>query len=272
MDTELTYHLKSLAQKYETKEFLIGDPSWFMHQVEGDTNKELLAFIASCLSYGSRKQFLPKIEQILTWSHGNITEWLINKEYTIHIPNDSRCFYRLYSNTMMRDMLDALCIMIKEYGSIKLFLTHSTISHNQENSGNIHADEPCATNLTALNAINAITIWFNEHGSKGIIPLPYGNSSCKRLCMFLRWMVRDNSPVDIGGWSDIIDKRSLIIPMDTHVIQEANRLGLLESKTASMSSAIKLTNKLKDVFPDDPLKGDFALFGLGVGSIPSRKI
>jgi uncharacterized protein (TIGR02757 family) len=82
--------------------------------------------------------------------------------------------------------------------------------------------------------------------------------------MFLRWMVRDDSPVDLGLWKDIIDKRTLIIPMDTHVMQEANKLGLINSKTASMSSAMKLTAKLKEVFPDDPLKGDFALFGVGV--------
>ena len=82
--------------------------------------------------------------------------------------------------------------------------------------------------------------------------------------MFMRWMVRDGSPVDLGLWSDIIDKRTLIIPMDTHVMQEANRLGLLKSKTATMATAMKLTESLRAVFPEDPLKGDFALFGVGV--------
>ena len=77
-------------------------------------------------------------------------------------------------------------------------------------------------------------------------------------------MVRDNSPVDLGLWSSFIDKRTLIIPMDTHVLQEANRLGLINSKTASMSVAIKLSHRLSEIFPDDPMKGDFALFGYGV--------
>lgn len=82
--------------------------------------------------------------------------------------------------------------------------------------------------------------------------------------MFLRWMVRDNSPVDLGLWSNLIDKRTLIMPMDTHVIQEACRLGLSTSRTASMSAAVKLTAKMGEIFPDDPLLGDFALFGYGV--------
>ena len=89
--------------------------------------------------------------------------------------------------------------------------------------------------------------------------------------MFLRWMVRDHSPVDLGLWTDIIDKRTLIMPLDTHVMQEANRLGLLSTKTTSMSTAIRLTEKLRETFPDDPLKGDFALFGIGVGSFISQK-
>ena len=82
--------------------------------------------------------------------------------------------------------------------------------------------------------------------------------------MFLRWMVRDNSPVDLGLWADIIDKRTLIIPLDTHVLHEANKLSLIQSSTTSMSTARKLTTVLKEVFPDDPLKGDFALFGYGI--------
>jgi uncharacterized protein (TIGR02757 family) len=82
--------------------------------------------------------------------------------------------------------------------------------------------------------------------------------------MFLRWMVRDNSPVDLGLWSDLIDKSTLIIPMDTHVLQEATKLGLISSKCTSMSAALKLSQKLREIWPDDPIKGDFALFGLGV--------
>ena len=82
--------------------------------------------------------------------------------------------------------------------------------------------------------------------------------------MFLRWMVRDGSPVDLGLWSDIMDRRTLIMPLDTHVVQESLRMELLKSRTASMGTARRLTDAMLEIFPDDPLKGDFALFGLGV--------
>ena len=115
---------------------------------------------------------------------------------------------------------------------------------------------------TGIEAIEMITSYFSSHGIEVIVPKD-SKSSCKRVCMFLRWMVRDNSPVDLGLW-DFIDKRTLIMPMDTHVLQEACAMGLLNTKSTSMSSALRLTARMKDIFPDDPLKGDFALFGYGV--------
>lgn len=246
-------NLEALAERYETIEFLDGDPSWFMHQVTGDTNKELLAFIASCLSYGSRKQFMPKIQSIMDFAHGDITEWILSSKFMNDIPYDeNRCFYRLYSFATMNGLLLALHKMLTEYGSIKNYLISFYGQHK----------EPSRT-MTCLDAISAIIDFFSKQGITGIIP-KNTQSSCKRLCMFLRWMVRDNSPVDLGLWSDIIDKRTLIMPLDTHVLQEASRLGLLESKTATMSTAIRLTERLKSYFPNDPVKGDYALFGLGV--------
>ena len=96
-----------------------------------------------------------------------------------------------------------------------------------------------------------------------MVPSPH-SSVAKRPCMFMRWMVRDGSPVDLGLWSEFIDKRSLLIPLDTHVMQEASHLGLIACKTASWKTVMNLTEALKEVFPDDPAKGDFALFGYGV--------
>lgn len=267
----INIQLSALARQYETREFLDGDPSWFMHQVEGEANKELLAFIASALSYGSRKQFLPKIQYILDCSEGNVEGWLRTKRFRKDIPDNEDCYYRLYTNHTMYEFLDSLTTMIEQYGSLKNYVREEFLKLSPTPS------------RQALDAIKAITHWFcpilhydsdnakesqasscrNYSRTVSVIPKDT-TSSCKRICMFLRWMVRDNSPVDLGLWADIIDKRTLIIPLDTHVMQEANRLGLISTRTTSMATAIKLTERLKEIFPDDPLKGDFALFGVGV--------
>lgn len=236
--------LRQYAELYETEDFLPTDPSWFMHQVQGQNNQEVTAFIASCLSYGSRKQFIPKIQYILDVSENDVDKWVRNGCYKEDIPDDDKsCFYRLYTKHTMHTLLAALQQMLNEYGSIGEYIK-------------INASD-------GFTAVKAITNYFSNKGIETIIP-KNTTSACKRVCMFLRWMVRDNSPVDLGLWSDYIDKRTLIIPMDTHVLQEANRLGLVNSKTASMSVARKLTHRLAMTFPEDPLKGDFALFGYGV--------
>jgi len=239
---EMKQTLIELADRYETADFICGDPSWFMHQVDGDANKEAIAFIASCFSYGSRKQFMPKIQFLLEQSKGAVCQWVKQGGYNEVVPNNDNCFYRLYTNRMVLDLLNKLSECYNEYGSIKGLLVSNNVS-------------------SALDALNVLTTTF---GGK-IVP-KNTSSSCKRLCMFLRWMVRTDSPVDIGLWSDIIDCRSLIMPLDTHVMQQANRLGLISTKTTSMSTAIKLTREVAKVFPEDPLKADFALFGYGVNN------
>ncbi len=247
----LQNRLLTLANKYETSSFLNGDPSWFMHQVIGKRNQETIAFIASCLSYGSRQVFLPRIQYLLDCSRSEPYEWIRTGRYTLDIPNDDQCFYRLYTNTMMHDLFHALQTMYEEYGDMENYIRCYA---------KLNKEKP---QTDAIIAIEAICDYFLKHEAIGIVPKST-KSSCKRVCMFLRWMVRTDSPVDLGIWSDLIDQRSLIIPLDTHVIQQSLQLGLITSKTASMSVARKLTDKLLEIFPNDPLKADFALFGYGV--------
>lgn len=250
MKDEVRAMLTSNAEKYETKDFLNGDPSWFMHQVEGDRNKEAMAFIASCLSYGSRQQFMKKIELIRQWAEGDIDQWVRTGAFEQHLKKgDTKCFYRLYNNDTMNSFLTAYKKLLTEHGTLGNFV------QKEANTG--------------LTAVETICRYFASEGISVVVPKD-AKSACKRVCMFLRWMVREDSPVDIGLWAHFIDQRSLIIPMDTHVLNQATRLGLLSSHTASMSSAVKLTTELKKVFPDDPLKGDFALFGYGVNEATSQ--
>ena len=237
----IAQQIRLLAETYETAAFLNGDPSWFMHQVSGRENQELMAFIASCFSYGARRQFMPKIQTLLDDSGGHISEWVKGREYTRLIADNDGCFYRLHTNSDARQLLDRLADCCERHGSLKALVAAS------------------ATDRTTIAAIEALV---KEFGGS-IVPKST-QSSCKRLCMFLRWMVRSGSPVDLGLWADIIDRRTLIIPLDTHVMQQANRLHLISTRTASMRTARLLTAELARIFPGDPLKGDFALFGYGI--------
>lgn len=243
-DEKIKYLLIENARLYETADFIHGDPSWFMHQVQGERNQEAMAFVASVLSYGNRKQFMPKIEYILNKSGGEIDNWIREGLFARDFrADDHRCFYRLYTIAQMAEFFSAYRDLMREYGSLKDYV-RQTVN-------------------TGIEAVATICHYFSSKGISVIIPKDT-TSSCKRVCMFLRWMVRNNSPVDLGIWADMIDRRTLIIPLDTHVLQQSVALGLLSCRTASMSTAVRLTEKLSEVFPADPLQGDFALFGYGV--------
>lgn len=111
--------LRSYAEKYETASFIEGDPSWFIHQVSGKANQEVTAFIAACLSYGSREQFVPKIQLLFDCAKGNLYEWVKSGVYSKDIPHDSDdCFYRLYTFRQFNTFLCRLRQMLLEYDSI----------------------------------------------------------------------------------------------------------------------------------------------------------
>ena len=155
-----------------------------------------------------------------------------------------QCFYRFFTQGHMHDFLCAYRRLLDECGTLGGYV-------RREAGGD------------GLGAVRAICRLFGSGGAAAVVPKT-AQSACKRVCMFLRWMVRSGSPVDLGLWADMIDRRTLVMPLDTHVVHQSMRLGLLGSPSASMCAARRLTAALAEVFPDDPLRGDFALFGYGV--------
>ena len=237
------------AARYETAAFLEGDPSSFMHRVKGEANKVAMAFVASSLSFGARKQFMAKIEFILKESCGEMDRWIREGGFrNIFDASSTDCFYRFYKVSDFAAFLEVYRALMREEGTLGEY-----VKKNARGDG--------------VRAVEAISGYFSSRGVEGIIPKD-SKSACKRLCMFLRWMVRANSPVDLGLWSPFIDSRSLAMPLDTHVLRQAKALGLIKQNASpSMRTARALSEKLSEVFCNDPLKGDFALFGYGVNSL-----
>lgn len=248
--------LVSLADKYETASFCTEDPSqflrWYTSQglsaADATPATEAASFIAALLAFGSRTQFIPKIRQILQTADktsGNIKNWLTSRAYKKTFPTGSKKFYRFYSYDDMQIFFDELADLLNKSGSLGQYFK----SQWEKTDGSPQSQ------LADL---------ISQAFPKSSI-VPKGRTSAnKRLHMFLRWMVRTNSPVDLGLWT-WYSPALLIIPLDTHVMQEAQKLDLLPSKaTASRKTAILLTKKMEEIFPGDPTRADYALFGLGV--------
>lgn len=245
-DKNIKQLLIRYAAQYETAGFIDGDPSWFMHQVSGEANREAMAFLASSISYGSRSQFMPKIKWMLDRAGGDADGWVRSGRFGHDLPRDDHsCFYRLFTCHQMHLFLGAYRQLLIEHGTLGTYVSREA--------------------RDGFGAVEAICRYFAASGSSGIIP-KNTQSACKRVCMFLRWMVRSGSPVDLGLWASFIDRRTLIMPLDTHVVNQSVRLGLLSGKGTTMTAARRLTATLAEIFPDDPLRADFALFGYGINA------
>lgn len=257
MEKKLQQKIAALAEKYETADFLKKDPSQFMHRFEDKKNQELAAFISANLAFGRRDQILKHVEFILDNAGKNLYEWIVTGGWKKVFPSSDKSFYRMYSHNAMRIFFDTISGMLKESGTLGEHFRRLYESQCKDTSSGKEA-----------HLCSIIASCFPRECNL----IPYTQTSaCKKLNMFLRWMVRDNSPVDLGLWK-WYDRKKLLIPMDTHVIHMAVSFGFIEPTAsgkvpgATMAMARKLTEKMAEVFPDDPVRADFALFGLGVTS------
>jgi len=253
MTQELKEKLIYLANRYEIPSFMQADPSQFLLHYENNIDLEPACFFAAMLSFGSREQFIPKIRQIfnLADKSGGMANWLKTGEFQKEfdeknenfIKNHQKYgkFYRFYSFSDMNS----------------LFLEMAEILKNNKTFGDFLKNQYQKTGKPLYQIISETFV-----NSKIV---PKGKTSAnKRIHMYLRWMVRQNSAVDLGAWN-WYPQSKLLIPLDVHVMQEAVSLGLLqENASASYKTAVLLTEQLNQVFPEDPCRGDFALFGLGV--------
>lgn len=245
LDETLKQKLIFLADKYETASFCDGDPSLFLRWYKKQVDIETASFIAAMLAFGNRKQFIPKIQCILKIADSsckNISTWLKTAAYKKDFASGTKKFYRFYSYDDMQVFFDELSAILNQADTMgKFFHTIWKQNETQELSRIISQSFPQSCLV------------------------PKGkNSANKRIHMFLRWIVRTGSPVDLGLWKWYPQER-LIIPLDVHVLQQAQKLGLIPPKaTASHKTACQLTKLMEEVFPEDPARADFALFGLGV--------
>lgn len=244
----LNDNLNSWAQQYETADFIQSDPVQFPHRYDSRVNIEISAFVTAWIAWGSRKQIIQKADFIDreifkgapyhyivgTDTQGAAPEW---RQYK----GDKTNFYRTFTYADFHDLCARLFDIYTVYENME-----AAIKNTQ------NGEKPLQTLFALFGSVNGI-----PDGST--------QSACKRLCLFLRWMCRHNSPVDFGLWT-ICDPRNLIIPLDTHVHKQALRLGLVTRRTPDLQTAIEITDRFAEIFPDDPTKGDFALFGYGVNN------
>jgi uncharacterized protein (TIGR02757 family) len=246
----LKAYLDAAADRYNTADFIGDDPISIPHSFTLLQDREITGFWAATLAWGQRKTIINSTLRLAALMDGAPYDFIINHEET-----DRKCFldfkHRTFQATDTLWFLEFLQRYYRQHHSLETaFSQHMPPNAEHTEAAligfhNLFFDDPDAPVRT------------RKH-----VATPARGSTCKRLNMFLRWMVRqDNRGVDFGDWRSI-KPAQLLIPLDVHVEKVARRMGLLERPQTDWKAVLELTQRLREFDPDDPVRYDFALFGL----------
>ncbi len=246
--------IDKLVQTYETKEFFYDDPVGIPNRFSDKKDKEIAGFIASLVAYGRREVFLKKLAILFEIAQNEPLNFILNFEpkilgdfnYRFGKPDD---FAQIFN--ILRDLYE------KEGGLEELF------KYGYENQINENMFIPVTDYFYSKARDNS------AQGFRFMLPDARKGSAMKRMCMYLRWMVR-KGPVDFGLWN-FMPASDLYIPLDTHVARISREMGLLTRNANDFKSVVELTENLKKFDANDPAKYDFALFGYGVNEPKTKK-
>ncbi|GGG91199.1 MULTISPECIES: TIGR02757 family protein [Pedobacter] len=275
---ELKNFLDYKVAQYNQPGFIANDPVCIPHLFEKKQDIEIAGFFAAVLAWGQRKTIISKCRELLNRMDNAPYDFVLNHSdeelkgllnFKHRTFNDTDLLYFISFFKMHYGRFDSLeqAFVPKQDVFLDAYLEISD-GVNQV----INASEACQAGelqVSIEQCLNYFRRYFFSmedfpHRTQKHISSPQQKSTCKRLNMFLRWMVRaDDRGVDFGIWNTLKPK-DLICPCDVHVDRVGRLLGLINRKQTDWLTAVELTNNLKEFDPSDPVKYDFALFGLGV--------
>lgn len=247
---KLKIFLDAKVRQYNNDVFIKDDPISIPHRFTKKQDKEIMGFLAATFAWGQRKTIIQKSLDLAQRFNNKPHEFILHYQES-ELRHLLGFKHRTFNDTDLLYFVDFLHRHYSKYDSLEdAFLPNgefisieNSLSHFERYFFD-YSDAPCRT---------------RKH-----VATPARNSTCKRLNMFLRWMVRDDKlGVDFGLWRRI-PRQALICPIDVHVDRTARQLGLISRKQTDWKTALELTENLRLLDPDDPVKYDFALFGLSV--------
>ncbi len=253
---ELRDVLERLYAKYNHRRLVAPDPLQFLYRYSEPADVEIVALLASGLAYGRVQQIEKSLSRLFKRMGGSPSTFV--REFDSHKRAKLKDFkHRFTAGDDISNLLELLRDVYERFGSIEQFFVQGL----DEGDANIipaltkFCDSLCAMYAERHNGTQS-------SGLKYLLPSPARGSACKRLNLFLRWMVRDDD-VDPGLWRSV-DKAKLIVPIDVHMGRLCKILGLYARKTVTLSAAVEITESFSEIEPADPAKYDFALSRIGI--------
>jgi uncharacterized protein (TIGR02757 family) len=241
--------LETLVSRYVSAEQIGSDPVQFVHRYERAGDREMVALIAACLAYGRVAQIHRSVQDVLDRLGDSPADTLREATLDQLLERLEGFRYRFADAGAMAALLGGAGAVLRRDGSLEACFARAV--HPAQRTTLI----PLAHLVAELDSA-----WPGRAGH--LLSHPTRRSACKRLHLFLRWMVRRDA-VDPGGWSCVRADR-LIVPLDTHLHRWGRSTGAIRRASATLASALELTRQLATLCPSDPLRYDFALAHAGM--------
>ena len=253
---DLKGYLDSLVEKNNTEDFIKDDPVQFPHRYTDIHDIEIVSFLVATIAWGNRKMILNNANKMLEIMGKSPYDYVMSGGY--EKLDDAKCVHRTFFNRDFKYYCKGLRLIYTQLFSCSV---SQLVSYSLEDVflNNEHDVWRGIENFRDLMAeANGGT---SKHISNPSCCEPKKGSACKRLHMALRWLVRDDGIVDLGIWKRLSPK-DLMIPLDVHVARVSRDLGLIDRKSNDRTTVEMLTSKLREFDKKDPVKYDFALFGV----------
>ncbi|BCB95920.1 TIGR02757 family protein [Dissulfurispira thermophila] len=257
--------LDRLYTTYDFRDRIIHDPIEFPHRYKNPADIEIAGFISSCFAYGRVELFKPVINKVL--SKMGESPFIFLRQFNINKQKDlfSGIKYRFNETGDIVCLLYAIHRILKDFGSLE---TLFKLGYNNSDDKIAAAISYFVSEILRINTTTVYGKNIKTHGFLQFLPSPTKGSSCKRINLFLRWMIRDKD-IDFGIWKGI-PKNKLVIPLDTHIARISKCLGFTKRSSQDWKTAVEITEALKIFDPEDPLKYDFALCHQGISKLCSK--
>ena len=247
MNSNIKQRLDRLYNKYNRREYVHPDPLEFLYRYKAVRDMEIAALVASALAYGRVAQILKSVGVVLDIMGSSPYRYIKNSTFESLTKAFSHFSHRFARGAHLSALLLNTKNIIEKYGSL-----HHCFYENLKDGANI---------IPALTLLSD-RLAQGRHDPGHLVAIPEKGSACKRMNLFLRWLIRSDN-VDPGGW-ERVPKSSLIIPLDTHMHKISLALGFTGRRQANMVTALEITESFKKLAPDDPIKYDFALTRFGI--------
>jgi len=249
--------LESLFEKYSKKKYLQRDPVQFLHRYDNERDIEVVGFLASAFSFGRVQKINETVRALLERMGPSPFEFIKRFDPAKNAGNFKGFKYRFVKDDDLLLFLNLVRRMLDESPSIEHFFLRGYTS-GMKAALISFVERSFETGRPERRVLSERP----ARGLRFLLPNPAGGSACKRLNLFLRWMVRSDE-IDTGLWKTVRASQ-LIVPLDTHMARVSRMIGLTPLKSPGWAMAESITDTLRKFDPDDPVKYDFALTRPGI--------